>query len=62
MVAVPAALPLTTPADVTDATDGLLLLHVPPVVVLLRVPVRPTHNVVVPVMVPADGAAFTAMV
>ena len=62
MVAVPAALPLTTPADVIEAIAGLLLLQVPPVVVLLKVEVRPTHNVVVPVIVPADGAAFTAIV
>jgi len=30
MVAVPADTPVTTPVELTVATEGLLLLHVPP--------------------------------
>ena len=42
-VALPAARPVTTPAFVTDAIEGLLLTHVPPVVGD-RVIVLPTHT------------------
>jgi len=48
-VAVPAATPVTTPAEVTVATDGLLLTHVPPVVGD-RVVVAPTQIGLLPVM------------
>lgn len=39
-MATPVPAPVTTP-PVTDATDGLELLHVPPGVALLRVTVEP---------------------
>lgn len=56
MVAVPSATPVTTPlADATVATDVLLLLHVPPGVLLLRVVVVNAQRVSVPVM---DGGAL----
>jgi hypothetical protein len=37
------------------ATAVLLLLHVPPVVVLLNVVVLPTHTAVMPVIAPGSG-------
>lgn len=43
IVAEPAETPVTKPVDVTEATDGLLLLYVPPGVVLVRVMEEPTH-------------------
>ena len=58
-MAVPADKPLTTPVVLMVATAGLLLLHTPPAVALDKVTVLPSHTVVVPVMVPADGLAFT---
>lgn len=48
---------VTTPDASTVATPGVLLLHVPPLVVLLNDTVVPTHIVVVPLI--ADGAADT---
>jgi hypothetical protein len=56
-VAVPAAIPVTTPAFVTVATDVLLLAHVPPVVGLKTV-VLPIHIEFDPVMF-TDGFTFT---
>ena len=49
-------MPLTTP-PVTVAIEVLLLLHVPPLTLLLSVVVAPTHMLAVPVM--AGGAAKT---
>lgn len=43
IVAVPAETPVTKPVEVTVATEGLLLLHVPPEVVLVKVMAEPTH-------------------
>ena len=43
------------------ATAVLLLLQVPPEAASVRVVVRPAQTVVVPVMVPADGAALTVI-
>ena len=58
MVGVPADAPVTTPvAALTVASAVLLLLHVPPVTVLPKAVVRPTHTFVVPVM--ATGVVFT---
>jgi hypothetical protein len=57
IVAVPAAMPVTTPIEETLAIDGVLLLHVPPPVALLKAVVEPTHAVVLPV-IPA-GALVT---
>ena len=51
MVDVPADTPVTMPlAEPIVATAGVLLLHVPPVVMLERVVVAPIHVVSVPVM------------
>ena len=62
MVAVPAELPVTIPAVPTEATEELLLVHEPPVVVLLSVVVLPVHTVAVPVIVPADGVLVTVTI
>jgi hypothetical protein len=56
-VAEPAATPVTTPAEVTVATDGLLLTQVPPVVGD-KVVVDPIHIELLPVMLTA-GKALT---
>ena len=45
---VPAVTPVTTPAALTEAVGGLLLLQVPPAVALLRAVVCPTHTDGVP--------------
>lgn len=50
IVAVPAETPVTKPVEVTVATAGLLLLHVPPGVVLLRRVDAPTQVEELPVM------------
>lgn len=58
MVAVPEAMPVTTPVDApTVATEGLLLLHVPPAVASANVTVDPIHTAVLPLI--ADGRALT---
>lgn len=57
MVLSPGDTPVTIPADVTVATDVLLLLHVPPVVASLSRVVRPTHIDVTPVI--DAGGIFT---
>lgn len=58
MVAEPTARPVTMPeAGSTVATEVLLLLHVPPATASARVDVPPDEqSVVVPVIVPAEGA------
>jgi len=43
IVAEPADTPVTTPEPLTEATEGLLVFHVPPGVVLVRVMEEPTH-------------------
>ncbi len=58
MLAVPAVIPDTTPVPApTVATAVLLLLHAPPVLVVLSVVVCPTQALVLPVM--AAGSGFT---
>lgn len=61
MVTAPGTIPLTNP-DVafTVAVPASLLLHVPPGVTLVTVPVAPTHTAVVPPIVP--GLAYTVTV
>ena len=59
MVAVPAVTPVTIPDMPIVATAVLLLLHVPPVVVLLNVVVAVAQTIAVPVMVPATGSGLT---
>lgn len=48
---VPANIPVTTP-DVApiSATEGLLLVHVPPIVALVSVVTLPWHILVLPLM------------
>ena len=60
-MAVPVALPLTTPPVVTLAIALLLLLQVPPLTVEVRVLVAPVQMAVVPLMVPADAAGLTVI-
>ena len=61
IVAAPGEMPLTTPVpEPIVAMAGLLLLHVPPVVALLRVVVKPGQTLVVPVI--AVGNGFTVNV
>jgi hypothetical protein len=58
MIEVPADTPLTVPVDgSTVALAVLLLLHVPPVIVLFKSLVAPTHALAVPVI--EDGVVFT---
>ena len=57
----PPLTPLTTPPASTVATDVLLLLHVPPLTVLLYVAVVPVHILVAPLSVPAPDVAMTVM-
>ena len=52
MLAVPTDTPVTTPLPETYATDVLLLLHVPPVGLAVRVVVDVPHIIFVP---PMDG-------
>jgi hypothetical protein len=48
IVSTPLAIPLTTPVEETDATVGLVLLHVPPVVESVSVMVLPGATVDAP--------------
>jgi hypothetical protein len=57
---VPALRPVTTPAADMVPTAGVLLLHVPPVVVLASVVVPFTQMLVMPVM--TAGSGFTVIV
>ncbi len=43
-------MPLTTPEVLTEATDGALLLHVPPGGTADKVVDEPIHKVLLPVM------------
>lgn len=63
MIALPAATPVTTPlVALTEAIDGLLLLHVPPVLPLLPNDVEsPAQRVEAPVTTPAFGTGFTVI-
>jgi len=55
IVDVPVAAPVTVPVEPTVATTVLLLLHVPPVVVLLSDVVAPWHTLIVPVIAATVG-------
>jgi len=56
IITVPAEKPVTTPeAGLTEATDGLLLVHVPPVVASASVVDDATHTVAVPVIAAGTG-------
>ena len=56
---VPAVTPVTIPDMPIVATAVLLLLHTPPVVVLLNVIVAVAQTIAVPVIVPATGNGLT---
>ena len=63
MVAVPAAIPVTTPVvALTVAIAGVLLDQAPPVMVEVNVDVPLTQMPWFPLRVPAEGAAVTVMV
>lgn len=47
-------MPVTMPVELTVATAGLLLLHVPPAVVSVSVMVVPTHTVDGPLIAPIE--------
>lgn len=59
IVAVPDAIPETTPAPDTVATEALLLLHTPPEGVAVSGLVPPIHTIALPVI---TGAAVTVIV
>jgi len=59
MFATPASIPELTPEDVTVATDGVPLLHVPPVVEELSVVVEAGQTVEVPVI--EEGLGLTVI-
>ena len=61
-VAVPALLPPMKPGLSSVATVVGVTDHVPPVVVLLSVVVRPTHSVRLPVMAAGVGVTVTTLV
>jgi hypothetical protein len=52
-------MPVTTPVELTEATDRLLLLHVPPAGELLKAVVDPWHTVVVPVIAEEEELTVT---
>lgn len=61
IVAVPGAMPLTIPVDKpTEATEGVVLVQVPPETVLVSVVVVATHSEAVPPI--ADGVALTVTI
>lgn len=57
--AVPTETPLTTPLLFTVATAVLLLLHAPPVEVVLNVVVEPRQTEVEPEIVPTAASTVT---
>jgi hypothetical protein len=59
MVDVPDATPVTRPVELTVATDGAELLHVPPPTVEDHAALLPAHTEAVPVSTPADGVDTT---
>ena len=61
MITVPAATPVTKPAEPTVAIPVLPLLHVPPEVPSDKVMFAPVPTVVKPDIVPADGIVLTVM-
>ncbi len=62
MVALPAAIPFSVPVEPTVATDVLLLLQLPPVVVLLSVVFVPSHIDNVPVISAGTALMVTTAV
>lgn len=63
MVAVPVATPATTPvSEPIDATEGLLLVHTPPLVTSVSVLVVPVQRLVDPLIEATTGSALTVAV
>ena len=62
IVSVPLAIPVTIPVLPTIASEGLLLLHVPPTTLSVKLLVLPPQIVVAPVIVPGSGKAEMVMV
>jgi hypothetical protein len=61
MVAEPEATPVTTPAELIDAIELSLLLHMPPDTVSERVTVAPGQTDAGPDIEPALGAVITVI-
>jgi hypothetical protein len=59
---VPADTPVTTPVDDTVALAVLLLLHVPPPTLAVKLLVLPTQTVSVPEIAPAVAFTVTILV
>jgi hypothetical protein len=59
MLSSPVATPVTMPVVVTVAKLVFMLLQVPPVPVVVRVVMPPTHTLLAPLMVPALGVVLT---
>src|SRR4051812_13354161 len=56
-------IPLTMPVpEPIVAISGLLLVHIPPVLLLLKVVVRPTHTTGIPVLAGGDRLTVTVVV
>jgi hypothetical protein len=62
MVEFPAVTPVTTPVADPTVALALLLLHVPPVVLLARVVVCPTHTLAEPVLAGRAASTVTTVV
>lgn len=62
MFTLPAATPVTSPVLLAVAIVGSVVLHVPPAAPSVSVVVTPAQIVVVPVIAPADGRAFTVLI
>jgi hypothetical protein len=60
MTVLPSDTPQVTPVELTVATDGVPLLHVPPAVASVRLIHEPIHTAVPPLM--AAGLAYTVTV
>ena len=61
MVVLPKLTPVTTPVVLMVATDGSLMVHVPPGVVLLSVVLSPVQTVAVPVMAGSPALTVTTV-
>lgn len=57
----PAAVPVTMPAGLTDAVVGAALVHVPPVVASVSVVVPPAHILALPAIAAGDEVTLTAL-
>lgn len=58
----PVIIPVTTPVDEFTMAEIPLLLHTPPVVVLVSVKLSPAHITNVPVIGSTTGNGFTVIV